>query len=54
MFLPLGAWLVLARRRAYHELLAASVLAAAVALPILVIASIIEEWVSPIVFSRFA
>ncbi len=54
MFLPLGAWLVLVRRGAYHELLAASVLAFAVALPMLVIAAIIEEWVSPVIFLRFA
>jgi uncharacterized membrane protein SpoIIM required for sporulation len=53
MFLPLGAWLVLARRRAYDELLAASVLAFAAAVPLLVIASILEEWVSPLVFARF-
>lgn len=47
VFLPLGAWLVLARRRAYSELLAASVLATAVAIPILVIATITEEWITP-------
>lgn len=52
MFLPLGAWLVLARRRAYSELLAASVLATAVAIPLLVMATIVEEWVTPALLLR--
>ena len=53
VFLPLGAWLVLARRREYRELLAASVLSFAAAVPILVMATIVEEWVSPLVIDRF-
>jgi hypothetical protein len=48
VFLPLGAWLVLAARRQHSELLAASVLATAVAIPLLVIATIVEEWIAPI------
>ena len=47
VFLPLGAWLVLARRRAFGDLLAASVLASVVALPLLAIATITEVWVTP-------
>jgi hypothetical protein len=52
IFLPLGAWLVLARRRAYAELLAASVLSTAVALPILVIAAITEQWITPLLIQH--
>jgi hypothetical protein len=47
IFLPLGAWLVLARRHAYGDLLAASVLATAVAVPLLTIATITEIWITP-------
>lgn len=47
VFLPLGAWLVLARRRAYEDLLAGSVFSTAVAIPLLVIAAITEVWVTP-------
>jgi hypothetical protein len=47
VFLPLGAWLVLAAQRQRSELLAASVLATSLAIPILVIATILEEWLAP-------
>jgi hypothetical protein len=47
IFLPLGAWLVLARRHAYGDLLAASVLATAVAIPLLAISTITEVWITP-------
>lgn len=48
MFLPLGAWLFLARRKAWNELFAASVLATAIALPMLAMAAYVEEYVTPL------
>ena len=48
VFLPLGAWLVIARRRAWNELLAASILATAIALPLLVMSAVVEEFVTPL------
>lgn len=47
IFLPCGAWLTLVLRRRWEDLFAASLLATAVALPILVICAIIETWVAP-------
>lgn len=47
VFLPLGAWLVLARRGRFDQLLAASIYATALALPVLAIASVVEEYVTP-------
>ncbi|MCW2924719.1 MAG: hypothetical protein JWM98_2123 [Thermoleophilia bacterium] len=49
VFLPLGAWLVIARRSAWPELLAASMAATALAVPILVFAALVEEYVAPII-----
>lgn len=54
MFLPLGAWIVLARQRAWNDLFAASILAAAIALPVLAIATIVEEFVTPELLERLA
>lgn len=48
VFLPLGAWLVIARRRAWNELFAASILATVVAVPLLAVAAIVEEYVTPL------
>ena len=51
MFLPLGAWLVLARQRAYRDLFAASILTVAIATPILAASALIEVYVSPRIFA---
>ena len=48
IFLPLGAWLVIARDRQYTDLLAASMLATAVAIPVLAMAALIEVYVAPV------
>lgn len=47
IFLPLGAWFAIARRRAWSELLAASIVTVAGALPVLVVAALVEEFVAP-------
>lgn len=47
MFLPCGAWITLAVRRDWADLFAASLLASAVAIPIIAMAAIIETWVAP-------
>lgn len=51
MFLPLGAWLVLARQRAYRDLFAASIITTAVAVPMLAVSALIEVYVSPRIFA---
>jgi uncharacterized membrane protein len=47
LFLPLGAWLLASRRRQWDELLAATVVTVAVAVPVLLASAAVELWVSP-------
>ncbi|MGB2711096.1 MAG: stage II sporulation protein M [Conexibacter sp.] len=47
LFLPLAAWLIASRRRAWQELFAATLVTTAIAIPALVIASLVEVYVSP-------
>jgi hypothetical protein len=47
LFLPLAAWVVASRRGDWHKLLAATVVTTAVAAPVLVIACLVEVYVSP-------
>ena len=47
LFLPLAAWLLAGRRGAWHELLAATFVTTAIAVPVLVAAAAVEVWVSP-------
>ena len=47
LFLPLAAWLLASRRGAWHELLAATFVTVAVALPLLVLSAAVETYVSP-------
>jgi hypothetical protein len=57
VFLPLAAWLIASRRREWADLLAATFLTVAMALPMLLIAATIEmtlwprllEWASPVI-----
>jgi hypothetical protein len=51
LFLPLAAWLLASRRRAWDELLAATFATVAVAVPVLLAAGAVEVWVSPHVLS---
>jgi len=47
LFLPLAAWLIASRRGRWDELLAATFVTVAVAIPALVVASFVEVYVSP-------
>jgi hypothetical protein len=47
LFLPLAAWTIASRRGHWQELLAATFVTVAIAIPILVAAAAIETWVSP-------
>ncbi len=47
LFLPLGAWLVASRRGRWDELLAATVVTVAVAVPVLLASAAVELWISP-------
>jgi hypothetical protein len=54
LFLPLAAWTIASRRRAWNELLAATFVTVAIAIPILVAAAAVEVWVSPRVLVALA
>jgi hypothetical protein len=47
LFLPLAAWLIASRRGSWEELLAATFVTVAVAIPALVLAGLVEVYVSP-------
>jgi Stage II sporulation protein M len=51
LFLPLAAWIIASRKGEWDQLLAATVVTVAIALPILVVAALIEVYVSPHVFT---
>jgi Stage II sporulation protein M len=47
LFLPLAAWIIASRRGDWDQLLAATAVTVAIALPMLVVAALIEVYVSP-------
>ena len=47
LFLPLAAWMIASRRGDWHELLAATFVTVAIAVPILLAAAAVEMWVTP-------
>jgi Stage II sporulation protein M len=47
VFLPLAAWSIASRRGAWHELLAATLVTTAIAIPLIVLAASIETYVTP-------
>jgi hypothetical protein len=47
LFLPLAAWMIASRRDDWHELLAATFVTVAIAVPVLLAAAAVETWVSP-------
>lgn len=51
LFLPLAAWIIASRRGEWDQLLAATVVTVAIALPMLVLAALIEVYVSPHLFT---
>ena len=52
LFLPLAAWTIASRRDEWHELLAATFVTTAVAIPILIAAATWETWVWPRLLSE--
>jgi hypothetical protein len=51
LFLPLAAWIIASRKGEWDELLAATIVTVAVAVPVLVVAACIEVYVSPHLFT---
>ncbi len=50
LFLPLAAWILASRRGEWDQLLAATLVTVAIALPVLVLAAFVEVYVSPHLF----
>jgi hypothetical protein len=51
LFLPLAAWIIASRRGEWEQLLAATVVTVAIALPVLALAAVVEVYVSPHLFT---
>jgi hypothetical protein len=51
LFLPLAAWIIASRRGQWEQLLAATLVTVAIAIPVLVAAALIEVYVSPHLFT---
>ncbi len=51
LFLPLAAWIIASRRDEWDQLLAATLVTVAIAVPMLVLAALIEVYVSPHLFT---
>ncbi len=54
LFLPLAAWLVASRRRRFDELLAATAVTVAIAVPVVAMSAAVELWLSPHLLARLA
>ena len=54
LFLPLAAWLIASRRDRWEELLAATVVTVAAAVPVLLLSGVVELWVSPEIMRALA
>lgn len=54
LFLPLGAWLVASRRGAWDQLLAATFVTVAIAVPVLLASAAVELWVTPHLLAALA
>ena len=51
LFLPLAAWIIASRRGEWQQLLAATLVTVAIAVPVLVLAAFVEVYVSPHLFT---
>jgi hypothetical protein len=51
LFLPLAAWIIASRRGEWDQLLAATAVTVAIAVPILVVSALIEVYISPHLFT---
>ena len=47
LFLPLAAWIVASRQGDWHELLAATFVTVAIAVPVLVVSAVVELFLTP-------
>ena len=54
LFLPLAAWLIASRHNRWDELLAATFVTVAAAVPVLLLSGVIELWVSPQIMRSLA
>jgi hypothetical protein len=54
LFLPLAAWVIASRRGDWHQLLAATFVTVAIAVPVLVVAAFVEVYLSPHVLVALA
>lgn len=54
LFLPLAAWLVASRRKQFDELLAATAVTVAIAVPVLLVSAAVEVWVTPRLLAALA
>jgi uncharacterized membrane protein SpoIIM required for sporulation len=54
LFLPLAAWIIASRRGEWEQLLAATFVTVAIALPVLAIAALVEVYVSPHLFTALS
>ena len=54
LFLPLAAWLIASHKHRWNELLAATAVCVAIAVPVLLATAAIELWVSPHLMRRLA
>jgi hypothetical protein len=50
VFLPLAAWTIASRRGAWDELLAATMATTAIAVPLVLLAAVVETWITPLYF----
>ncbi len=51
LFLPLAAWIIASRRGEWEQMLAASFVTVAIAIPVLIVAALVEVYVSPHIFA---
>src|SRR4051795_8356853 len=54
LFLPLAAWLIASRRGRWDQLLAATAVTVAIAVPVLLASAAVELWITPRLFDVFA
>jgi hypothetical protein len=54
LFLPLAAWMIASRHDDWHELLAATFVTVALAVPVLLASAAVELWVSPQLIAHLA
>jgi len=47
LFLPLAAWIIASRKQDWQDLLAATFVTVAIAVPVLLASAAVETWVSP-------